>query len=104
MTTRQCPARPAVAQAPPQRSPLVLPDSALCEATVLREELTAAPGGASGRHSATSTLSFGQQPGTPTRPAGVCPALGLPGRDHHVPHRDLHYPDHYLDVMHTHTA
>ncbi|MFB8183586.1 hypothetical protein ACFC8N_48155 [Streptomyces sp. NPDC055966] len=34
------------------------------------------------------------------RLAEVCAVFSLPGRDHHVRHRDRHY----LDVMHEHTA
>ncbi|MDI9889160.1 hypothetical protein QMZ92_33690 [Streptomyces sp. HNM0645] len=45
-------------------------------------------------------LTFGEQSSILTQPAEVCAVFSLPGRDHHVRHRDRHY----LDVMHKHTA
>ncbi|MFF4385010.1 hypothetical protein [Kitasatospora sp. NPDC001547] len=80
--------------------PLVLPDSESFEATVLREELITALDTAGCHHEVNPVLTFGEQSSILTRPAEVCAVFSLPGRDHHVPHRDLHY----LDVMHKHTA
>ena len=79
---------------------LVLPESESFEATVLREELITALDTASCHHEINSLLTFGEQSSIVTQPAGVCAVFSLPGRDHHVPHRDQHY----LDVMHKRTA
>jgi hypothetical protein len=80
--------------------PLVLPDSESFPATVLREELIEALDAAGCRHEVNSALTFGEQSSIRTEPAQVCAVFSLPGRDHHVPHRDRHY----LNVMHRHTA
>ncbi len=80
--------------------PLVLPDSESFEATVLREELIAALDTAGCHHEVNPVLTFGEQSSIITQPAEVCTVFSVPGRDHHVPHRDRHY----LDVMHKYTA
>ncbi|MGQ4477827.1 hypothetical protein [Streptomyces sp. SAS_276] len=80
--------------------PLVLPDSRSFEATVLREELVTALNTAGCHHEVNPVLTFGEQSSILTQPVEVCAVFSLPGRDHHVPHRDRHY----LDVMHKHTA
>ncbi|MEU3460494.1 hypothetical protein ABZ721_11135 [Streptomyces sp. NPDC006733] len=80
--------------------PLVLPDSELFEATVLREELLTTLDDAGCRHVRNSTLTFGEQSSILTQPADVCAVFSVPGRHHDVPHRDRHY----LSVMHKHAA
>jgi hypothetical protein len=80
--------------------PLVLPDSESFEATVLRDDLIRALDEAGCQHEVNSTLTFGEQSSILTRPADVCAVFSLPGRDHHVQHRDRHY----LDIMHKHAA
>ncbi|MGY1584741.1 hypothetical protein [Streptomyces sp. MN13] len=80
--------------------PLVLPDSESFKATVLREDLVTALNTAGCHHDVNPVLTFGEQSSILTQPAEVCAVFSLPGRDHHVPHRDRHY----LDVMHKHTA
>ncbi|MFI0811992.1 hypothetical protein [Streptomyces echinatus] len=80
--------------------PLVLPDSESSEATVVREEPVTALDSAGCHHEANPVLAFGEQSSILTQPTEVCAVFSLPGRDHHVPHRDRHY----LDVMHKHTA
>ncbi|MFE5522027.1 hypothetical protein ACFQ9Q_30540 [Streptomyces virginiae] len=51
-------------------------------------------------HEVNPALTFGEQSSILTQPAEVCAVFSLPGRDHHVPHRNRHY----RDVMHKHTA
>ncbi|MFE9674470.1 hypothetical protein ACFYO5_10145 [Streptomyces sp. NPDC006259] len=80
--------------------PLVLTESESFEATVLREDLTAALDDAGCRHVVNSRLTFGRQSSLVTQPADVCAVFSLPGRDNHVPHRDRHH----LDVMHLRRA
>ncbi|MEU9558322.1 hypothetical protein [Streptomyces fumanus] len=80
--------------------PLVLADSESFEATVLREDLVTALNTADCHHEVNPVLTFGEQSSILTQPAEVCAVFSLPGRDHHVPHRDRHY----LDVMHKRTA
>ncbi|MFE0674858.1 hypothetical protein [Streptomyces sp. NPDC058867] len=79
---------------------LALPESETFDATVAREELTAALDAAGCEHHVHDVLTFGRQSSLLTRPADVCAVFSLPGRDDHVPHQDRHY----LSVIYTRSA
>ncbi|GLX21995.1 hypothetical protein [Streptomyces lavendulae] len=82
----------SVARLPPE----VLPDAGVYEATVLREDFTAALDAAGCGYVTNAVLTFDEQSAVTTRPAGVNVLFGMPARGADVPDRGRFYLE-FLD-------